>query len=72
MKTRARITMTLEVDLDMVPGFGDDPVDFTNLVKNALSGIKHYNPELTVSEIVERSYIWDSEAGKYNDPDFTS
>lgn len=46
-KRRARIIV--EVDLDPVPGWGNDPEDYATLIRNQLAdSIPHYHPSVTV------------------------
>ena len=45
---RAKITIELSVDLDMVPGWGNKVEDWHNLAIEALSLNAHYNPEVKI------------------------
>lgn len=51
--------MTLEVDLDPVPGWGDKPEDWVaRIERDALGGGSHYRPELRVVSTDVRPYRW--------------
>lgn len=51
--------MTLEVDLDPVPGWGDKPEDWvTRIQRDGLAGGDHYRPELRVLSTEVRPYRW--------------
>jgi hypothetical protein len=63
MKERAFITLTLAVDLDMVPGVCHQPEDFVTFIENALKGAAHYQPMVTVHLTEVIPYEWDDEKG---------
>ncbi len=48
---KRRITITVEVDLDPVPGWGNDPDDFRRMIESDLKrSIPHYHPVVAVGE----------------------
>src|SRR5688572_6905830 len=45
---RNRIKVTVEVDLDMLPGFGYDPDSWVNYIQSLLNQtVPHYHPKVT-------------------------
>jgi hypothetical protein len=62
VKKRAKITMTFEVDLDQVPGWGHDTSDWIALIRRDFDRQSHYNTASEVVEIREEPYRWDDDA----------
>ena len=55
--TRQRVTIALQVDLDAVPGWGNDAEDYARAVQQWADGcIPHYKPEAFV--------LWPQPAGE--------
>ena len=51
---RRRTRLTVEVDLDPVMGWGDNPDDWRNYLQRHLdSVVSHYNPTVTIEEPTE-------------------
>jgi len=49
MFPRRQVTLTVTIDLDPVPGWGDNPEDHRAHVQNLLdSSIGHYHPTVTI------------------------
>ena len=51
LNKRTKITLTFEVDLDMVPGWGRDPDDWVAYLERHAMLQKHYNPTFTVLSV---------------------
>lgn len=44
---RERIQILVEVDIDPIPGWGNDPQDYVTMLEKSLSDrIPHYNPRV--------------------------
>lgn len=44
---RERIQIIVEVDIDPIPGWGNDPQDYVKMLEKSLSDrIPHYNPRV--------------------------
>jgi hypothetical protein len=49
MFPRRQVTLTVTIDLDPVPGWGDNPEDYRALTQRLLDGaISHYRPTVTI------------------------
>lgn len=54
---RERVIIIVEVDLDPVPGWGNDPEDYVQHIQRQLDGsIPHYNPVVKLSAISRRNH----------------
>jgi hypothetical protein len=48
---RKRSRLQVEIDLDPIPGWGNDPEDHRALVQRLLNdAVSHYNPTVTIEE----------------------
>ena len=48
---RERVTILVEVDLDPVPGWGNDPKDWVEMIQRNLDArVSHYNPVVKLSQ----------------------
>ena len=68
---RVAITFTLQADLDGVPGWGDKPSDWVDLVNQRICTSDTYKPEIVVHEIMEKRYGYEDGKG-YIRPDFVT
>ena len=52
MPNRFKYTVEIEIDRDMIPGFGHDPESWANFITRALDDTimqnKHYNPSVEI------------------------
>jgi hypothetical protein len=50
-RERPRVRLTVEADIDPVPGWGDNPQDWQALVQRLLDeAVPHYHPVVTIQE----------------------
>jgi len=62
-KRRAVISLTFSTDMDMIPGWGHEIEDWTNLVNRALMQQSHYNPSVEIHSAEARPMRFDNEKG---------
>lgn len=63
-----RIQILVEVNMDPVPGWGNDPFDYVKLIEKMLSDrIPHYNPVVTLLEENVEEEATESIPIKYQD-----
>ena len=49
---RRKVTLVVTIDLDPVPGWGDNPDDYRALTQKLLTdSIGHYNPSVTIEGV---------------------
>jgi hypothetical protein len=57
--TKRRVRLVVEVDLDPVPGWGNDPDDHRVLMQHLLDvSIGHYSPTVTIESVTVPHRAW--------------
>lgn len=50
---KLRSRLIVEIDLDPVPGWGNQPSDHANYLRELLQGVSHYNPTVEIDPSCE-------------------